>query len=56
VPHKINDVWEYDLASNTWVLLWEPDPDTNRLRHVKGRANRKAYLDEFVEVDKAVLV
>jgi len=24
-PHKINDVWEYDLPSNTWVLLKNPD-------------------------------
>jgi hypothetical protein len=22
----INDVWEYDLGSNTWVLLYPPDP------------------------------
>lgn len=27
VPHRLNDVWEYDLASNTWLCLWEPDPD-----------------------------
>jgi hypothetical protein len=26
VPHKFNDVWEYDLASNTWVILHAPDP------------------------------
>ncbi|MBL8026095.1 MAG: hypothetical protein JNL74_06780, partial [Fibrobacteres bacterium] len=24
-PHKFNDVWEYDLASNTWVMLHKPD-------------------------------
>ncbi len=51
VPHKLNDVWEYDLASNTWVLLWEPDPDTNRVRHMKPE-EAKAYLDSFVTVDK----
>jgi hypothetical protein len=24
-PHRFNDAWEYDLASNTWVLLYAPD-------------------------------
>ena len=24
-PHRFNDAWEYDLASNTWVLLYTPD-------------------------------
>jgi hypothetical protein len=24
-PHKFNDVWEYDLQSNTWILLHKPD-------------------------------
>ncbi len=27
VPHKINDVWEYDLAANTWVLAYGPTFD-----------------------------
>lgn len=26
VPHKFNDLWEYDLPSNTWVMLHAPDP------------------------------
>ncbi len=25
VPHKYNDVWEYDLVANTWVMLHKPD-------------------------------
>lgn len=25
VPHRLNDVWEYDLASNTWNCLYGPD-------------------------------
>jgi hypothetical protein len=25
VPHLLNDVWEYDLASNTWVMIHKPD-------------------------------
>ena len=24
-PHRFNDAWEYDLASNTWVCLYNPD-------------------------------
>jgi hypothetical protein len=30
-PHKFNDVWEYDLASNTWVMLYKPDSDVKSL-------------------------
>jgi hypothetical protein len=29
-PHRLNDVWEYDLPSNTWIGLWEPDPDLHK--------------------------
>jgi hypothetical protein len=25
VPHRLNDVWEFDLPSLTWVLLYAPD-------------------------------
>ena len=28
-PHKFNDLWEYDLPSNTWVMLHAPDPDVS---------------------------
>jgi hypothetical protein len=24
-PHRLNDIWEYDLAANTWVCLYGPD-------------------------------
>lgn len=27
-PHRLNDAWEYDLPSNTWVLLFAPDPSS----------------------------
>lgn len=30
VPHGLNDIWEYDLPSNTWVLLWAPDDFTRK--------------------------
>ena len=29
-PHVLNDAWEYDLPSNTWVLLYAPDPDRGK--------------------------
>lgn len=25
VPHRLNDVWEFDLGALTWVLLYAPD-------------------------------
>lgn len=25
VPHRLNDVWEFDLGSLTWVMLYAPD-------------------------------
>lgn len=25
VPHRLNDVWEFDLAALTWTLLYAPD-------------------------------
>ncbi len=29
-PHRLNDAWEYDLPSNTWVMLFAPDPNKPR--------------------------
>ncbi len=46
-PHRLNDAWEYDLPSNTWVLLFAPDPnrDVNCAAiheyKVKGRDGRE---------------
>lgn len=28
-PHRFNDIWDYDLASNTWTLLFGPDFNGN---------------------------
>jgi hypothetical protein len=25
VPHRLNDVWEFDLASLSWIMLYAPD-------------------------------
>jgi hypothetical protein len=30
VPHRVNDAWEFDLPSHTWVQLFAPDPDRGR--------------------------
>ncbi len=42
VPHRLNDVWEYDLPSNTWYLLYAPDPSFDR-------NNREAFQAEQEE-------
>jgi len=26
-PHRLNDAWEFDLPSHTWVMLFAPDPN-----------------------------
>lgn len=34
-PHRLNDAWEYDLPSNTWALLYDPDyNDSDRLKNL----------------------
>jgi hypothetical protein len=30
VPHRLNDVWEHDLPSNTWYCLYGPDQSKGR--------------------------
>ncbi len=34
VPHRLNDVWEYHLGSNTWSLICPPGPDATRAREL----------------------
>jgi RNA polymerase sigma factor (sigma-70 family) len=29
-PHRLNDVWEFDLAANAWILLQPPDINDGR--------------------------
>ncbi len=31
VPHRLNDVWEFDLAANAWVCLYQPDNERDYL-------------------------
>jgi len=51
VPHRLNDAWEYDLASNTWVVLYAPDYDDVPLWSLKG--NKAKIMADF---DKKTLV
>ena len=39
--NPINDVWEYDLAANTWALLYAPDPGAN-----DPTAKEGVFMDE----------
>jgi hypothetical protein len=48
VPHRLNDVWEYDLPSNTWVCLYAPDNLTSGGKTLAG-----VWKD--VKVDDGVL-
>jgi len=55
VPHRFNDVWEYDLAANTWVLLYEPDADFNAVRHMKPE-ERKVFFGRVGMVTNGILM
>jgi len=47
-PHRLNDVWEYDLPSNTWVMLFAPDPN-------KPRGEWEAWAKEVATVKDGVI-
>ncbi|MHC4917725.1 MAG: hypothetical protein ACYTGB_19795, partial [Planctomycetota bacterium] len=47
-PHRLNDVWEHDLPSNTWYCLYGPD-------RTKGR-NRSDYDDLDWELAKTGVI
>ncbi len=55
VPHRFNDVWEYDLASNTWTLLYEPDADFNAVRRMKPE-QKKAFFENVGLVKDGILM
>lgn len=40
VPHRLNDVSEYHLGSNTWHLLAPPGTDATRLRGLQNEAKK----------------
>ncbi|VTS05869.1 hypothetical protein [Tuwongella immobilis] len=39
VPHRLNDVWEFDLPSLTWVMLYAPDLTRGYLDLGKDRSD-----------------
>ncbi len=43
-PHRINDVWEFDLAANTWNCLYGPDSS-------KGLAGGKDPMYQWQDVE-----
>ncbi len=47
VPHRLNDVWEYDLSSNTWGCLYGPD-DLGKSGKVWGGVWKKVTLKDGV--------
>lgn len=49
VPHCLNDAWEYDLAANTWVLLYVPD-------YNDVEAYGESAIAKAAEYDKQTLV
>jgi hypothetical protein len=50
-PHRFNDLWEYDLESNTWEMLYEPDFNDC----IREWEERKATWDEHCIVRNEVL-
>ena len=50
-PHRFNDLWQYDLASNTWSLLYYPDFDGC----IRNEAEMTAALDKHCVVKDEVL-
>ncbi|HOX05107.1 MAG TPA: hypothetical protein PK280_01800 [Planctomycetota bacterium] len=43
-PHRFNDAWEFDLAANTWVLLYAPDYNDTNYRDGKLSEEQKKAL------------
>jgi hypothetical protein len=49
VPHRLNDVWEHDLPSNTWYCLYGPDAN-------KGHGGKWNDVDPNSEDTKAGII
>lgn len=57
-PHRLNDVWEFHLGSNTWHLICPPGTDATRLRGMRnkaGKAKKEIAAGKNVEKNKAFL-
>ncbi|MBL8472125.1 MAG: hypothetical protein KF778_05615 [Rhodocyclaceae bacterium] len=58
-PHRLNDVWEFHLASNTWRMICPPGHDTTRLVEmlkVERRLNEAIAQGAEVTQNQAALV
>jgi len=44
-PHRLNDVWEFHLGSNTWRMICAPGRDATRLR---GMQNDEKKLNDLI--------
>lgn len=53
VPHGLNDIWEYDLPSNTWVLLWSPEDFS---RTSKGQWDQAIIKDGILQSKRGATV
>ncbi len=61
VPHRLNDIWEYDLAENAWHLLYAPDPSVRsqnreRLKEVWELREHAVRNDRGEVVDRVSLM
>jgi hypothetical protein len=52
-PHRLNDVWEFHLGSNTWHLICPPGLDAARLRSWQNKAKKaREAIKKGVDVEK----
>jgi hypothetical protein len=52
-PHVINDAWEYHLGSNTWHLLFYPDPQYSEYYETPGaRAANLMIEDGYLQTKR----
>ena len=50
--HLFNDVWEYDLPSNTWVCLFAADPAAHRTRDEKWYRENVVLRDAVIRTQE----
>jgi len=50
--HLWNDVWEYDLPSNTWVCLFAADPAAHRKRDEAWYQDHAVYRDGVIRTPR----
>lgn len=50
--HLFNDVWEYDLPSNTWICLFAADPAAHRKRDAKWYRENVVLRDGVIRTPR----